>query len=209
VGNSSVYGASRTLCALAENGQAPKILAYIDRKGRPLSAVALSMLLGCIAYINCAQVGSQVFNWLLALSGLSSFFTWGSICACHIMFRLAWKAQGHTLDELAFVAPLGVVGSCFGLLLNILCLIAQFYIAVAPIGDSPSAEAFFQAYLAAPIVIAFYVFWKIWKKTPFMRPSTIDLVTGRRLLDTQELIKEEREERKTWPAWKRIYFALC
>ncbi|CAF1075213.1 unnamed protein product [Rotaria sordida] len=30
VGNSSVYGASRTLCALAENGHAPKILAYID-----------------------------------------------------------------------------------------------------------------------------------------------------------------------------------
>ncbi|CAF2608990.1 unnamed protein product, partial [Rotaria sp. Silwood2] len=38
VANSSVYGASRTLCALAECGQAPKILAYIDRKGRPLSS---------------------------------------------------------------------------------------------------------------------------------------------------------------------------
>ena len=122
VGNSSVYGASRTLCALAECGQAPKILAYIDRKGRPLSSVALSMLLGFIAYINCADVGPQVFNWLLALSGLSSFFTWGSICACHIMFRWAWKVQGHTLDELAFAAPFGVIGSWFGLVLNILCL---------------------------------------------------------------------------------------
>ncbi|CAF3752335.1 unnamed protein product, partial [Rotaria sp. Silwood1] len=30
VGNSSVYGASRTLCALAECGQAPKIFAYVD-----------------------------------------------------------------------------------------------------------------------------------------------------------------------------------
>jgi amino acid transporter len=209
VGNSSVYGASRTLCALADCGQAPRILAYIDRKGRPLSSVALSMVLGFIAYINCAQVGPQVFNWLLALSGLSSFFTWGSICACHIMFRLAWKAQGHTLDELAFAAPLGIVGSCIGLLLNILCLIAQFYIAIFPIDASPSAEAFFEAYLAAPILILFYVFWKIWKKTPFMRPSTIDLVTGRRLLDTQELIAEEKAERKAWPAWKRIYFKLC
>jgi amino acid transporter len=209
VGNSSVYGASRTLCALAECGQAPKILAYIDRKGRPLSSVALSMLLGFIAYINCADVGPQVFNWLLAISGLSSFFTWGSICACHIMFRLAWKAQGHTLDELAFRAPFGVVGSCFGLLLNILCLIAQFYIAVFPIGASPSAEAFFQAYLAAPILIVFYVFWKVWKRTPFRRPTTIDLVTGRRLLDTQQLIDEERAERAAWPVWKRIYFELC
>lgn len=130
VGNSSVYGASRTLCALAECGQAPKILTYIDRKGRPLSSIALSMLVGLIAYVNCAHVGAQVFNWLLALSGLSSFFTWASICGCHIMFRAAWKAQGHTLDELPFASPMGVLGSYIGLILNILCLVAQFYIAL-------------------------------------------------------------------------------
>ena len=112
------------------------------------------------------------------------------------MFRLAWKAQGHTLDELAFAAPFGIWGSCLGLLLNILCLIAQFYIAVSPLDAPPSAEAFFKAYLAAPIVIIFYIVWKIWKRTPFMRPSTIDLVTGRRLLDTQQLIAEERAERR-------------
>jgi amino acid transporter len=167
------------------------------------------MLLGFIAYINCAKVGPQVFNWLVAISSLSSFFTWGSICACHIMFRLAWQAQGHTLDELTFTAPFGIVGSCLGLLLNILCLIAQFYIAVFPLDASPSAEAFFEAYLAAPIVILFYVIWKIWKRTPFRRPTTIDLVTGRRSLDTQELIDEERAERVTWPVWKRVHFKLC
>ena len=204
-----MYGASRTLCALAECGQAPKILAYIDRKGRPLSSVVLSMLLGFIAYINCADVGPLVFNWLLALSGLSSFFTWGSICACHIMFRWAWKVQGHTLDELAFAAPFGVIGSWFGLILNILCLIAQFYIAVFPVTGSPNAEAFFQAYLAAPILILFYIVWKVWKRTSFRRPSTIDLVTGRRLVDTQQIIAEERAERAAWPVWKRLYFSLC
>ncbi|UJR11398.1 hypothetical protein I4U23_015578 [Adineta vaga] len=209
VGNSSVYGASRTLCALAENGQAPNIFAYIDRKGRPLSAVALSMLLGFIAYINCAEVGSQVFHWLLALAGLSSFFTWSSICACHIMFRIAWKAQGHTLDELTFVAPFGIWGSCIGLLLNILCLIAQFYLAIFPLDSPPSAERFFQAYLAAPVILLLYVTWKLWKRSPFMRPNTIDLTTGRRLLDSQQLIDEEKAERMTRPRWKRIYYTLC
>ncbi|CAF4218131.1 unnamed protein product [Adineta steineri] len=205
VGNASVYGATRTLCALAENSQAPKIFSYIDRKGRPISAVVLSMLLGLIAYINCTKTGTQVFNWLLTLGGLSTFFTWGSICACHIMFRLAWKAQGHTLDELAFKVPLGIWGSCFGLLLNILCLIAQFYLSVFPLNSPSSAKAFFEAYLAAPIILTFYLVWKIWKRTPFMRPSTIDLDTGRRLLDAQQLIDEEKTERGNWPIWKRIF----
>ncbi|CAF1313020.1 unnamed protein product [Adineta ricciae] len=209
VANSSVYGASRTLCALAECGQAPKILAYIDRKGRPLSSIIISMLLGCIAYINCGKVGSQVFNWLVAISGLSSFFTWGSICACHIMFRLAWTSQGHSLKELPFVAPFGVIGSYFGLLLNIICLVAQFYVALFPVDGSPNAEAFFEAYLAAPIVIASYLVWKIWQKTSFQRPSTVDLETGRRLFDTQQSAEEEKAQRKTWSLWKRLYYKLC
>jgi len=209
VGNSSVYGASRTLCALAECGQAPKILTYIDRKGRPLSSIALSMLVGLIAYINCAHVGAQVFNWLLAISALSSFFTWASICACHIVFRSAWKAQGHSLDELPFVAPFGVVGSYIGFALNMLCLIAQFYIALFPVGGSPNAEAFFQAYLATPVIIICYIGWKLWKKTPFMKPLTIDLDTGRRIFDVPKLNANRIADRKTWSLWKKIYYYLC
>ena len=209
VGNSSIYGASRTLCALAECGQAPQILTYIDRQGRPLSAVALSIVLGLIAYINCANVGTQVFDWLLALSSLSSFFTWSSICACHIMFRLAWKAQGHSIHQLAFTAPLGIWGSIISLLINITCLGAQLYIAIFPINQNFSVDTFFQPYLAVPVVIVFYIIWKIWKRTPFMRPSTIDLDVGRRLLDTQQLLDEERAERNSWYRWTKIYSLLC
>ena len=42
VGNSSIYGSSRTLAALAEQNQAPKILAYIDRKGRPIVSIGVA-----------------------------------------------------------------------------------------------------------------------------------------------------------------------
>ena len=76
VGNSSTYGSTRTISALAEIGQAPKIFSYIDKKGRPLVALAFALLFSGLAYINIAPVGATVFNWLIALSGLSSFFTW-------------------------------------------------------------------------------------------------------------------------------------
>lgn len=80
IGVSCVYGGSRTLTALAQQGYAPKIFAYIDRSGRPLPSVALNLIFGALAYVVLASSGSIVFDWLLALSGLAALFTWGSIC---------------------------------------------------------------------------------------------------------------------------------
>ncbi|TVY92259.1 General amino-acid permease [Lachnellula willkommii] len=108
VGNSSIFGSSRTLAALADQGQAPKILGYIDRKGRPIIAILVASVLGFIAYAADSSAEGDVLDWMLALSGLSSIFTWGSICLAHIRFRRAWKLQGHTLDELAFRSQPGV-----------------------------------------------------------------------------------------------------
>jgi yeast amino acid transporter len=77
VGNSSTYGSTRTMCALAEIGQAPNILAHIDQKGRPITALFVALAFSGLAYINLApHVGATVFNWLVAVSGLSAFFTW-------------------------------------------------------------------------------------------------------------------------------------
>lgn len=57
---------------------------------------------GLIAFVAGSAQYNIAFNWLLALSGLSSIFTWMSICGAHIRFRKAWRVQGHSLDELAF-----------------------------------------------------------------------------------------------------------
>ena len=78
VGNSSVYGASRTLAALADMGMAPKILGYVDRSGRPLAAIIASSAIGFLCYIVAAgpDTSNQAFNWMIAISGLAAIFTW-------------------------------------------------------------------------------------------------------------------------------------
>jgi amino acid permease len=68
----------------------PKLFAYVDRKGRPVVVTILQILFGCLAFINLAPSGGTIFGWLLALSGLSSFFIFGSIAIAHIRFRKAW-----------------------------------------------------------------------------------------------------------------------
>lgn len=215
VGNSAVYGCSRTLAALADHNQAPKWMGYIDRSGRPLFSIILTSLVGLLCFLSASDKQSEAFSWMMAISGLSSIFTWGSICLCHIRFRRAWKLQGHSLNELAWRSQAGgVVGSWIGFIFNCLVLIAQFWVGFAPAGyGSMSAnelvENFFQAYLAAPVVIAFYIPYKIYFKTPFVRAKDMDLSTGRREFDVQQLIDEERAEQAEWPAWKRIYKMLC
>lgn len=125
IGVSGVFGGSRTLTALAQQGYAPKWFTYIDKSGRPLPSVLAICICGALGYINIDANGVTVFNWLIALSGLAALFTWGSICLAHIRFRKAWAYHGHSVDEIPFQAVGGVYGSWCGLTLNVIVLAAQ------------------------------------------------------------------------------------
>ncbi|KIW41990.1 uncharacterized protein PV06_05582 [Exophiala oligosperma] len=216
VGNASVYGASRTLAALADNGQAPKILGYIDRQGRPLVAIIVSSSLGALCYIVNLKPSQrqEAWNWMFAVSGLASIFTWGSICLCHIRFRQAWKYHGHSVDELPFKSQAGVIGSWLGFIINCLVLVAQFWTGFAPVGfremsASDRTKSFFEGYLAAPVVIVFYLGFKIWKKTSIKRTASIDVVSGRREIDLEQILADERALHATWPWWKKTWHFFC
>lgn len=131
VANSATYASTRTIQAMAQQGMAPKFLAYVDKKGRPVPTIVLQLLFGLLAFINeASETGGVIFGWLLALSGIANFFVYGSICVAHIRFRMAWKAKGHSIAELPYRAMFGVAGSYVGVLLNFMCLAAQFYVAL-------------------------------------------------------------------------------
>jgi yeast amino acid transporter len=113
--------------------------------------------------------------------------------------------QGHSIEELPFQAMGGVYGSWFGVVLVVLVLIGQFYVvrlfavlehgnndvdnspifllplqAIFPVGPAPPnagavAESFFEAYLAAPVVILFWLGGYLWKRTLPRKASEIDL----------------------------------
>jgi len=213
VGMSCVYAGSRTLTALSETGYAPKIFSYVDKSSRPIFSLLAVLIWGPLGYVNVAASGPVVFNWLLAISGLSTIFTWMSICLCHIRFRQAWVHQGHSVDELPFKALGGIYGSWFGIVLLSLVLIAQFYVAIWPIGGIPSdskkvAENFFSAYLAAPVMILFWITGFAWKRTFPKKLDEIDLDTNRKAWYSVEQIKEYRAERRLAPFHVRVYRTL-
>jgi yeast amino acid transporter len=216
VGNSAVFGSSRTLAALADQGQAPRILSYVDRRGRPLVAIGTAASFGFLAYLADTPSALDVLNWLLAISALSSIFTWGSICLAHIRFRKAWARRNRSLNDLAYLAQSGVIGSWIGLIANILVLIAQFWAAAWPLGgpggdNSPRdiASNFFLEYMAVPIVISCYILYKLWYRTSIVRVDDMDIDTGRRDFNLPILVAQEREEKVGWPTWKKLYKFFC
>ncbi|KAF9456227.1 APC amino acid permease [Collybia nuda] len=213
IGLSAVYAGSRTLTALAETGYAPKIFAYVDKSSRPLWSVLVVLSFAPLAYVNVVATGYTIFTWLLASSGFSALVAWFAICLCHVRFRKAWKLQGHSLEELPFQAMLGVWGSYFGMVLVSAVLIAQFYIALWPIGGMSSnpkkvAEVFFSSYLAAPVMIFFYIVGFIWKRGLPKKIADIDLDTGRKSWLSVDEMRAWRAERKLAPLYIRIFRML-
>ena len=169
---------------------------------------------GLLSFVSASKQQEQVFDWLVALSGLSTFFTWGSINAAHIRFRIAMKVQGRSLDELPYKANTGVLGAYYGLIMNVAVLALQFWLAVWPIGGKPDATYFFKQYLAAVLVLAVYVIHIVatrnWK---FMVDyKDMDLDSGRSDIDIDILkqeLEEEREAYKRQPWYYKFYQFWC
>jgi amino acid transporter len=151
---------------------------------------------------------------MLALSGLSSIFTWCSICYAHIQFRKAWIQQGNLVSDLIYQSPIGVIGSWVGVAALILILMAQFWVAISPSGGSAGTVGeqvsnFFEAYLAMPVVLLFYSFYKFWYKTRWVRVRDVDLQTGRNEFETAGVRRQWKEDMDEWPRWKVLYKMLC
>ncbi|GMK56421.1 hypothetical protein CspeluHIS016_0302610 [Cutaneotrichosporon spelunceum] len=213
MGLTCVYGGSRPMVALSEMGYGPKFLTYVDKSGRPLWALALILAFGPIAYLNLIDAArDKVFDWLLALSGLSTLFTWLTICLTHIRFRRAWVLQGHSVEELPYRASGGIWGSYLSVVLIILVLIAQFYAAVWPIGEQPTggaaAEEFFATWLSLPVILLMYLIsWLVIRTWP-KRLCDIDLDTGRKSWLTVDEMRQFRADRAAQPWYKRLYRLL-
>lgn len=107
-------------------------------------------------------------------------------------------AKGHTLDEIPYRAAFGVWGSYVCFAINALALIAQFYVALYPVGGpNLDAEGFFELYMAGPFIVVLYLIWKVysWFKFPAHRPlwiavKDIDIYTGMREEQRQNISGE-------------------
>lgn len=62
-------------------------------------------------------------------------------------------------------------------------------------------------WLAVPIVIVFWIIGFFWKRTGWLKLSQIDVDTGRRQHDWEE-IHAYKAKVASWPAWRRVLHTI-
>ena len=196
VGNNALYCASRVWHSFFTQYYPHPTLTYIDRRGRPLTCLIMACVFGLLCFLAAASFRETFFNWLFAVAGLAMLFNYAGMNLAHIRFRKAMKVQGRSLNELAFISQTGVWGSYWGFCIIVLIFIAQFWVAIVPIGEGkPDANAFFQNYLCAVVWILSYIGYKVYNREwRFLIPAKeVDIVTDRAIFNHEEIVEQEKE----------------
>ncbi|MGK5072913.1 amino acid permease [Janthinobacterium sp. ZB1P44] len=94
--NSGVYCNTRMLFGLAKQGNAPRALLQLNRRGVPLAALGVSALAtGACVVVNYLMPG-KAFQVLMGLVVSALIINWAMISWIHLRFRAQKKAEGKT-----------------------------------------------------------------------------------------------------------------
>ncbi|GAA6045805.1 hypothetical protein NBRC10513_005213 [Rhodotorula toruloides] len=196
-GNSDLYASSRTLYGLACDGKAPAIFRRCTKNGLPIYCLILTALVGLLAYMNVSTGSTTAFNYLSNLSSITGVITWLCICVSYIRFYHGAKAHGLDRNDFPYKAPLQPWASYWGAFFFFIVIIFNGYTIFLD-GNWSTAD-FIVAYVTCWVFIVLYVFWKLFKRTKFVRIENMDFDTGRRELD--QIAEDEAARYKAPTTW--------
>ncbi|KGD70529.1 aromatic amino acid transporter [Tatumella morbirosei] len=105
--NSCVYSNSRMLYGLAKQGNGPRSLLKVDRRGVPYVALGLSALATAIGVLINYLMPAEAFGLLMSLVVSALVINWAMISLAHLKFRKTKDKQGVTTRFPSLFYPLG------------------------------------------------------------------------------------------------------
>ncbi|MNB67382.1 Lysine-specific permease [compost metagenome] len=172
-GNSGMYASTRVLFAMAKDGMAPKILGKLNRRGVPIYALLVTTAVGMLAFLASFFGDGAVYNWLLNASGMCGFINWLGIAVCHFRFRRAFKAQGHSLDELPYRAKWFPLGPLFAFALCMIAVLGQNIGAFT--GESIDWYGVLVSYVSLPLFLLVWAGYRMFRKSRMIPLNECDL----------------------------------
>lgn len=189
-GNNVVYSAARTLYGMAIDGKAPHFFAKCNKFGVPYYSVAAALAFCLLSLLGLSSTSSTVLGWLVGICTASYLINYFGTVLTYLHFYSALKAQGidrNTLPYKGYFQPYTAWFALFGTF--IMAMIIGFTVFIDGEWD---INTFFTSYTMIGFFIVAIAFWKIVKRTTYVRPGTADLKIGttKEAIDTYEALYE-------------------
>lgn len=101
--NSGVYSNSR-MPGLSVQGNAPKFLARVSKRGVPVNSLLLGIITSLVVVLNYL-LPHEALGLLMALVVATLLLNWIMICMAHLKFRAAQRRKGRESKFKALLAP--------------------------------------------------------------------------------------------------------
>ncbi|GAB1519874.1 proteinral amino acid permease agp2 [Rhizoctonia solani] len=203
-GNAFLFNGSRTLHGIALDGFAPGFIRQTNRNGVPWVAVAITLLIGCLSFLQVNQNSSKVLDWFINVSTSAQLVTWMAMCITWIRWDAAMKAQGISRDILPYKSKFQPYGAWYGLFMSAAVTFFNGYYVFLN-GGWVTADFIF-AYGSVFIFLAVYIYVKLLRRSPFVPSSEADLFSGKKEIDEYEARLTEEPPSTRWQRILRWLF---
>lgn len=172
-GNSGLYSSTRMLWNMAQEGRAPKIFSKLNKRGVPMNALLATSAIAGLCLLTYFVSETEVYFWLLNMSGMCGFIVWLGIAVSHYRFRKGYIAQGHQLDRLAYKAKLFPFGPLFAFALCLVITLGQNYQAF--VGGQIDWKGILSTYITIPLFLIVWLTYKFKNKTKLIPYDKMDV----------------------------------
>ncbi|EIW85227.1 dicarbixylic amino acid permease [Coniophora puteana RWD-64-598 SS2] len=196
--NADVYIGSRTLYGMAVQGDAPRVLARVDRRGVPWTALLVVIAFTCLTFTNVSTSSAKVFAYFVNLLSAFGAITWMCILYTHIAFMRACHVQGISRASLPYAAPGQPYASWIALGATAVITVFKGFDTFLPW----SPALFVTAYLPVALFLVLWAGYKIRFRSFVIPPERVDLAEKQGMAAEERNDKEPELAGSSW--WRRF-----
>ena len=181
-GNTYTYCATRSLYGLALEGRAPKFLTRCTKTGVPYFCFAVVICFPFLSFLSVSNGSAKVLTWLINLITAGGVIDYIVMSVTYIFFYNACKAQGIDRKTFPYYGYFQPYCAWIGAVWMTLIMLFFGYSSFTPF----VSDSFFSNYVMVGVAPILFVFWKLIKRTKFVKPHEADLIWERPIIDAYE-----------------------
>ncbi|KAL2823575.1 amino acid permease/ SLC12A domain-containing protein [Aspergillus cavernicola] len=175
-GNNVIFSAARTLHGMAIDGKAPPFFAKCNKYGLPYYAVIAALCFCLLSLLGIGNASSTVLNWFVGICTASYLLNYFGAVITYLHFYYTMQKQGVDRSTLPFRGYFQPYAAWYALVGTfVMTLILGYTVFLNGQWDTTT---FFTSYLMVGFFIVAFVFWKVVRRTKYVKLGTADLKLG-------------------------------